>query len=192
MTIKEKFYEGRCKVCRSKHRSHYEEMRTKGSTLMDIEAEAKKLEGDMHPSYGSFQRHFERHYIPYIQEKIKRDKFTDTLVKEKMKQGVHILDEMLENLTICRRVVGNLTSIIDRNLEQMVSSGDTSFLNSLKGLLSETRLTLEATQKLRSSLIVEPQESAEESISTIIDILQKVLPEKYLLEVVGEMKEHIQ
>jgi len=158
---------------------------------MDIEAEAKKLEGKMHPSYGSFQRHFERHYIPYIQEKIKRDKFTDTLVKEKMKQGVHILDEMIENLHICRRVVGNLTSIIDRDLEQMVSSGDTSFLNTLKGLLSETRLTLEATQKLRSSLIVEPQESTEESVSLIIDVLQKTLPEKYLREVILNMRDTI-
>jgi len=193
MVVKEKFYEGRCKVCRSPNRSHYEEMRMKAppATLHELAREAKILKDPFVTSYASFQRHFNRHFIPYIKEQIKRERFTETLVREKMKQGIYILDEMMENLRICRQVVTNLVDLVSKNLENMIDAGEVSILNTLRGLLSETRLTLEATQKLRSSMMIEPQESTEESIGIIIDILQETLPEKYILDVAKKMREKL-
>ena len=187
--IQDKFFEPRCKVCKSENRQHYEEMRSLGKSLQNIEAEAKRKKDPQEPSYASLQRHFNKHWVPYIREKIKREKFTETLVKEKMKQGVQILDEMMENLNICRRILGSLTDVVTKNLEEFIAAGETGILNTLKGLLAETRLTIEATQKLRGGLVVEPQETMEASLSAIIDILQKTLPEAQLLEVSKSMRE---
>ena len=193
MGRKELFFEGRCKVCKSPNRSVYEEMRMKKppATLHELERESKILKDPYDPSYGSFQRHFAKHFIPYVKEKMKREKFTDTLVKEKMKQSVHIIDEMMQNLQICRRIVTNLTDLIADNLEDLIRGGETSILNTLKGLLAETRLTIESTQKLRNSLMVEPQESTEQSIGEILDILQESLTEKDLVNIAAKMRERL-
>lgn len=193
LSLKEPFYQGRCKVCRSPHRGHYEEMRMKRppATLHELAREAKHLKDPFDISYASFQRHFNKHFVPYVKQKLKREKFTETLVREKMKQGVYILDEMMENLRICRQVVTNLMGLVANQLEEMIRGGDASILNTLKGLLSETRLTIESTQKLRSTMMVEPEEDVEVSIGIIIDILEETLPEKYLLSVVKKMREKL-
>lgn len=193
MVVKEPFYQGRCKVCRSPHRGHYEEMRMKHppATLHELAREAKKLKDPHDISYASFQRHFTKHFVPYVKEKIKREKFTETLVREKMKQGIYILDEMMENLRICRQVVTNLVGLVSKNLESLIEGGDSSILNTLKGLLSETRLTIESTQKLRSTMMVEPTEDIEVSIGIMIDILTETLPEKYMISVVDKMRERL-
>jgi hypothetical protein len=192
MITQDRFFEARCKVCKSPHRQEYEEMRSKGRSLQDIEARAKKIQDPNPPSYASFQRHFNKHWVPHIQEKIKRDKFTETLVKEKMKQGVQILDEMMENLQICRRILTSVTDLVTKNLDDMVRSGETGILNTMRGLLSETRLTIEATQKLRGGLIVDPQEDTQESLVAIIDILQKTLSETDMIKVAKQMRESLQ
>lgn len=188
LVLQDKFFEPRCKVCKSKYRQDYEELRSLGKSLQYIEAEAKRKKDPQQPSYASLQRHFNKHWVPHIRDKIKREKFTETLVKEKMKQGVQILDEMMENLNICRRILGSLTDVVTKNLEEFIAAGETAILNTLKGLLAETRLTIEATQKLRGGLIVEPQETMEASLSTIIDILQESLSETQLLEVSKKMR----
>jgi len=166
-------------------------MKNPPATLHELAREAKHLKDPYEISYASFQRHFTKHFIPYVKQKIKREKFTETLVREKMKQGVYILDEMMENLRICRQVVTNLVGLVSSNLEAMIAGGDASILNTLKGLLSETRLTIESTQKLRSTMMVEPEEDVEVSIGIIIDILQETLPEKYLMVVVEKMREKL-
>lgn len=164
-----KSYEARCKVCNSPNRAFYEEeyVDSEGKLTWTRLAEmASEKQEDI--SLMSFKRHFESHFSLKIHEFMAKEETIDKIVEEKKSEAVNAVEEIKNNLNI-------LKSLIERIGK--VSLDNPSAVTAWSTLLREHRQTIEACERLSSSLKTKVGISRAELIREIIRSGQDLCPD---------------
>lgn len=156
------FVEPRCKICRSPNRAEYEKKRLEGATLLNLEQLASSKGEDIIQM--NFSRHFKKHFEPIIKMKIESDRVIDIFAKRKIEERKSQLEQLNKNLKILNEVVETALN----------SPMDSRAMVALRSLLSEIRLTLDAEERHRKSLLGSSEIDTDILQTKLLDLIQKL------------------
>jgi len=179
-----KVIEPRCKVCKSPNRLYYEQVaQSMIETNNKIDYKAlrelalKKFKEQI--SVNSFKRHFEQGHLQdvdqYLESKVLRK--IQLQKRARVKIPLDVVSELISNLELAKELTGMLVNQMEKI--QPADAKETALLvNSLRGLLSEIRMTLKHVSDLSKKLKLPTQYSREEVILEVARILSELgLPE---------------
>lgn len=112
-------------------------------TLQKLEALAATYGEQI--SFQSFYRHFTKHLEPSLRQNIAMSLDTKAVIRERLAKEVQTVEEISKNLALCR-------DLIDKMLQQEPSAQN---IMAIKALMTEIRLTLDSTAKLRKEMALE-------------------------------------
>ena len=176
--------EPRCKVCKSPNRLYYErEAQRMLETLGKIdykelrEIAFKKFKEQI--SINSFKRHFEQGHLQDVDQYLESKVLSKIKLQKKarVKVPLDVVSELISNLELAQDLTRMLVNQMERI--QPADAKETALLvNSLRGLLSEIRMTLKHVSDLSKKLKLPTQYSREEVILEVARVLAELgLPE---------------
>jgi len=184
MSEEVKSFESRCKVCTSPNRSYFEDEYFKSDgkiTWTKLEELAHNLNEDI--SLQSFKRHFERHFSQRIHEFMSKEETIEKVVEHKKTEAVNAVEEIKNNLEILRTLMARAENLNLDNAASVTAWGT---------LLREHRQTIEACERLSSSLKSKVGITREELVREIIRAAKDLCAdcqEKFMIELDKRLRE---
>lgn len=166
----------RCKVFNSPNREEYHRLRFKEhksyQTLSDIASTKEEQISAM-----AFHRHFSKHVSPL--ETYRGSPEEDAWLDKKARERLDVIKEIEDLLTLCKR-----------KLEESLKLPTTApNLLAVARIVSEVRETLKYIQKHRASYLGSEKLSEEASISKLMEIIEKNVPDEFKPVVIAKLKE---
>ena len=134
-------------------------------TLQKLEALAATYGEQI--SYQSFYRHFTKHLEASIRQNIAMSLDTREIIRAKLEKEVQTVEEISKNLALCR-------ALIEKMLSQEPSAQN---IMAIKALMTEIRLTLDSTAKLRKEMALEEVDK-EKILAWLMEKLEGIPEEK--------------
>lgn len=166
----------KCKIFRSPNRELYHKLRLhEHKSYPELAAKAKELGEDI--SMMSFHRHFNKHVSPL--EVYRGSPEEERWLEQKARERLDVVREIEELLVLCKRKLE----------EALRLPANAPNITAVARIVSEIRMTLDYIQKHKATYLGTEKLSEEASISRLIDIIDKEIPDEYKGRVLAKLME---